>query len=210
MNRVTGVLKFVFANFGPLVVFYATNHFYGLMTALVVSVIFSIGEICWKMYRREKLTMMFKYSATITLIFGGVDLFLQQSVLFKYEAALTNIFTGLFFASTLRGDTSLIEEFARKQVGDKPFTIDHHWYFRFLTGLWAFYFFVKAAVYCWLASRYSLEKAMLIRAVVGNVSQYALMGFSMFGARPVFMLLRKFKLLPSMRVAANASAPVLS
>jgi intracellular septation protein A len=201
MGKLKKIFSFVFGNFGPLVVFYAANHFCGLMTAIAVSFVFSLGEIAWKLHRKEPLTMMFKYTAAVTLVFGCVDLGFQRSVLFKYEAALTNVFTGIFFASTLRGGTSIIEEAARKQVGDKPFNDDQRWYFRRLTMVWVAYFFLKAAAYAWLASLYSIEKAMAIRAVAGNVTLYGLMGISMFGSRPLLIFMKKHGLLPSQRGA---------
>ena len=88
-EKLRGLLKFAFNNFGPVIVFYAVNHFYGLKPAIAVSTIFSVGEIAYKIRKGQKITGMFKFTALITLVFGAVDLYAQQSFLFKYESAVT-------------------------------------------------------------------------------------------------------------------------
>ena len=66
-------------NFGPLLVFYITNHFYGLKIAVAMPLIWILGKIAWSLVRKAKLSLFFKYPAAISVIFGLVDLYLQQS-----------------------------------------------------------------------------------------------------------------------------------
>jgi len=58
---------------------------------------------------------------------------------------------------------------------------------------------LKAAFYVWVARHYSLERALVIRGIVGNATLYPLMAFSIFGSRSIFLALKKFSLLPSCR-----------
>jgi intracellular septation protein A len=133
------------------------------------SVVVEIGLTWW---RGEKLSTFFKFTALITVVFGSVDLYLQQSLLFKYEATLTTIMVGVFFGSTLFADKSLIQEFAEQQGRVKgPMSMDRVIYFRFLTIIWSLYFFIKAAIYFKIASNSTLEQGFVIRAVVGNISR---------------------------------------
>jgi intracellular septation protein A len=199
MKKLTEALKYAFTNFGPLIIFYLANHFCGLKPAILVSLAFSIGEAAFKLTRKEKITAFFKFSAAVTLVFGCMDLSLKGPVFFKFEAALTNIITGGFFALSLRGGSSIIQDFAKNQLGDKPVTPDLAWYFRMLTWVWVIYFMLKAAFYAWVARHYSLERALVIRGIAGNATLYPLMAFSIFCSRSIFLTLKKFSLLPSCR-----------
>ena len=104
-EKIRGLLKFLFNNFGPVIVFYAVNHFYGLKPAIAVSTSYSVGEIAYKVRKRQKITGIFKFTAIITLVFGVIDLYAQQSFLFKYESAASNVFMGLFFAASLLAES---------------------------------------------------------------------------------------------------------
>ncbi len=183
--------RFIFTNFGPLIVFYGINHFYGLKPAIVASTVVSFGEIAFLVYRRKKATNLFKFSAGITLVFGIVDFYAQQSLLFKYEASATNVLTGLFFGASIFADKTLIQEFYEQRKDAKTMTPDLAAFFRLLTFIWVIYFFVKAVTYFLIAQKYSFEEGLLIRAVVGSGSFYALLALSIFGSRRMFLALKK-------------------
>jgi intracellular septation protein A len=199
MKRTLETFFFLLRSFGPLIAFYGTNHFWGLKAAIAATVTWTIGEIVVLRMKKKPLSTFFKFTATITILFGAVDLYLQQSVLFKFEAAFSNFLVGCFFASTLFAEKAILLEFAEAQGFDKELTPDREYFFAFLTALWSVYFWAKAAVYAWLATRYSLEKALAIRLVAGNVSLYAMMAVSVFGAKPIMRALGKLRLLPSAR-----------
>ncbi len=194
--KIASALRFFFGNFGPLIVFFAVNHFAGLKPAIVVSTIFSLAEIALKLHRGEPITLIFKFTAGITLIFGLVDLYAQHSFLFKYESVVTNLMTGMFFAATLFAQKSILQEYYEKSGNPKPMTPDRVAYFRLLTIAWVAYFFIKAGAYLWIARRYSLERAMVIRSIAGSGSLYAMLFISIVGSRKIFPLLKKWKLLP--------------
>jgi len=153
--------------------------------------------------RKQTVTAFLKFSITVTLLFGVVDLYFKGPFLFRYEAVLSNVVTGVFFGLTLRGDKSIIQEFAERRAvatgKSVPINPDTIQYFRLCSGVWTVYFFLKAAVYAWIAHRYELETALAIRLVVGNVTFYALLFTSIFLARPIILLLRRLGLAPSTR-----------
>lgn len=152
---------------------------------------FSIAGFLRAKIFREKTSTFFKFSAAIAVSFGIVDLFLKDSFLFKYEAAVTNFITGLFFASTIFADKPLIQEFYERRKGPqhsvKPELVR---FFRGFTLVWVIYFFVKAAFYVWVAKRYSIEKGMVIRGLVGNISLGLMIAVS-FGFGPILYRLSK-------------------
>jgi intracellular septation protein A len=191
-QKSSAIAKFIFGNFGPLIIFYGVNHFYGLKPAIALSTLYSFGEIAYKVYRKERITNLFKFSASITLVFGVIDLYAQQSIVFKFESTVTNILTGLFFAASVFGDKTLLQEFYEQRKDAKTVKPELAAYLRFLTWVWVVYFFLKAAAYFWIAQHYTIEQGLLIRIVVGSGSFYALLAISIFGSKHLFHLLKKF------------------
>jgi len=195
-QKIRSVIAFIVNNFGPLLVFYSINHLYGLKPAIFGSLLFSIGEISYRAYHKQKTTAIFKYSAAMSLIFGLFDLYAEQSVLFKYEAAVTNFLTAGVFAVSLFAERSMIQDFYEKQPNARPVTAAKLIYFRWLTMVWVAYFLLKVGAYIWLAQEYSLEQGLLIRTVVGSATFYALLALSIFGSPKIFPLLQRYQLLP--------------
>jgi intracellular septation protein len=201
MVKAKALTQFLFSNFGPILVFYFANHFWGLKIAVGSSIIWTAGELIYNKINKRKTTVFFLFAAAITVGFGLIDLYLQQTLFFKYEASLTSFVVGVYFATTLLGEKTLIQEFAQSQgrVGSE-ITLDQEYYFRFLTVTWALYQFAKAGAYFWLASRVSLEEGLVIRAILGNATFYLLLAASIFGAKTIKGVLGNLKMLPSTRI----------
>lgn len=194
-----GIVKWVARDFGPLLVFYGTNHWAGFVPALVASMVWAVGDVALVKWLGQKVTPFLKFSIVVTVGFGLVDLYLKGPWLFRYEAALSNVVTAAFFGMTLRG-TPLIQEFAlrRGQAVGRPVPVNPETqrYFRLSTGVWTGYFILKACIYAYLGSQYDLEKALAIRIVLGNASFYTLLGTNIFLAGPIIRLLRRYRPLP--------------
>lgn len=193
-------LQSIFSSFGPILVFYISNHFWGLQFAVITSIVWCIGEISYHKILKKPLSTFFKFSAVLTLTFGVIDIYLQQSIFFKYEAAMTNLLVGCYFASTLFSEKSIIREFAEAQGRiPKQISKDGEYYFRFLTLVWAAYSVIKALFYAWVASNYSLEEGLVVRGIIGNSTFYGLLFLSIFGSKPILYVLGRLRLLPSTR-----------
>lgn len=196
MEKLKGLVRFALENFGPILVFYGVNHSYGLKPAILASTAYTLLEVTYKFIKKEKLSSLFKFTAALTLLFGAVDLYSQQSFLFKYEACVTNIFTGLFFAASLFSEKTVIQEFREKNGNPAPASRDRIAYFKILTIVWVLYFFAKAGAYYWMASSMSLEEGFLIRTILGSASFYALLFISIVGSKKIFPLMKQWGLLP--------------
>ncbi len=200
------MVQYLFSNFGPLIAFYAINHFFGLKPAIAVTLVVSIVEVVRARICKEETTAFFKFSTAIALVFGVVDLCLTNSFLFKYEPSVTNAITGLFFGATIFSDKPLIQEFYEKRKApDKPITPEQVLFFRLFTALWVVYFFAKAAFYYWVSRRYSIEKAMVIRGLAGNISLCVLLFGSFAFGRRLFGVAKKLGLLRSAAPRSTAS-----
>jgi len=110
-EKLRGTAQSLIENFGPVIVFYGLNHFWGLKPAIAGSTFYSLIEIAWRIYRKHPINCLFKISAIMTLIFGFVDLYSHHSFLFNYKATITNIFTGIFFGSSLFSEKKVLLEF---------------------------------------------------------------------------------------------------
>jgi intracellular septation protein A len=203
-EKVRSLLRFAFNNFGPIIVFYGINHFFGLKAAIAISTAFSVGEIVYKIRRGQPITGIFKYTAIITVLFGMVDLCAKQSFLFRYESVVTNVFTGIFFGASIIGEKSVIHEYYENTKNAKPLTRAHIAYFRMLTGVWVVYFFAKAFAYFWIAGRFSLEEGLVIRTLLGSGTFYVMLAVSIYGSRKIFPLLKSWGLLPSAEEAVQS------
>jgi intracellular septation protein A len=183
--------RFALANFGPVIVFYAVLHFYGLKAAVGVSTVYTIAEISYKRARQQPMGKLFVFSSAMTLVFGCVDLMSKTAWLFKYEACITNLVTAGFFGASLRGEGSLLEDFYAEQPNAQPLTLELRAFLRALTVLWTLYFLAKVPFYFWLVRRYEFEKAMVLRGIIGNVSLYALLGITVLCGRPLMRYSRR-------------------
>ncbi len=201
MLRLVGFLKYVIVNFGPILVFYGTQHFYGLKLAILFSVIFAAGGILMRKLRKEPIPRFFKITAGVTLLFGIIDLSLRESIFFKYEASLVNLLFAAYFVYTaVAPRRPLVLEFYEqtKATEGKPFTETRYeviQYFRLLTVAWAGYFTVKSVIYFWVARNYTIEQAMVIRATAGNISLYAMVFLSVFLGKKLFSAAKRMGLL---------------
>jgi intracellular septation protein A len=203
MKTILGLVTWMLRDFGPLIAFYATYHFLGFVPALIATMVWSVADVALVKLKKQKVTAFLKFSIAVSLGFGLVDLYFKGPFLFRYESVLSNVVTGAFFGLTLRGEKSIIQEFAerRAEATGKPVPVnpDTIYYFRLCSMVWTGYFFLKAAFYAWVAWRYDLERALAIRLTVGNVTFYTLLGASIFLARPIILLLRRTGLAPSAR-----------
>jgi intracellular septation protein A len=190
------LLRFAFDEFGPLLVFWSAVRFADIKTAIIVSTAWSIGQISYKIYKKERFTNFFKFSAAMTVVFGILDTWMTTPVFFKYESVFTNIVTGIYFAMTLRTNKSFIQEWVEKKNGTSMENRNAILRCQILTLVWTQYFFAKAAYYFYVASNYSLEEAILIRSTVGTVSFYALLGVSIVFGKRILTFFQTRGLLP--------------
>ncbi len=171
---------YLLKNFGPLIIFYAANHYYGLKPAIVCAIGFTMVEVLYLLVKKQPFSSFFKFSAGMTIVFGLADLILENPMFFKFEPTVTNLVTAFFFGASLWTEKTLIQEFTEKRDGNKEMTAERIQRCRWLTLIWVGYFFVKAIIYFFVAEKYSIEEALLIRSTYGTISFYILLGWSIF------------------------------
>ena len=198
MKRVVSTIQFAMLEFGPLIIFYAVNHFYGVKPAIVSSLAWALVDAAWRRFKGRSLSALFIYSLVMTILFSVVDLSLDVPVLVKFEAALSNFVTAGFFALSMRrGRKTVIQEFAEKRAEAQGETLgvtpDRTFFFTVSTGFWAAYFVFKAGLYAWIAGRYSLEESLVIRTVFGNVTFYGLMFLNIYFAGKIRVALVRLR-----------------
>jgi len=199
-----GMIRWVIADFGPLLMFWGLDLAFGLKPAIAGSVLFILGDSLWRWRKGLPFTRLYVLSAVLTVVFGGVDLLSVTPFMLKYEAVITNAFIGAAFVAGARGPRPMIQELAEQRQGapfpDRP---DITRFFQLFTLLWAGYFFAKAGFYFAVATLMPTTQAMLIRSVVGSVSMALMVLLSVTQGRRLFLICQRLGLLP--RVTEPAS-----
>lgn len=192
-----GALRWVLADFGPLLMFWALNLAFGLKPAIAGSVLFILADSLWRWRRRLPFTRIYILASVLTVVFGSVDLLSATPFMLKYEAVITNMFTGLAFVAGARGSRPLIMELAEQRQGSPfPQRPDVTRFFQLFTLLWAGYFFLKAGFYIVVALLMPLTQAMVVRSVVGGTSLALMVAVSVTQGRRLFRLCQWMGLLP--------------
>jgi len=207
--RLIGLFGFAAREFGPLIVFLVVSATFGAKLAIALSMLTVALESAWRWRRGETFTRLYLLVSGLTLVFGAVDLRAASPFMLKYESVITNIATGVAFAIGAFGDKPMLQEFA-EQRASTPFraTAEVRRFFQLFTGLWAAYFFAKAAFYAWLGWKLPLTEAVAIRSLVGGVSLALLSALSITQGRRLFFLCRRLGLLPRADAASpNLGAP---
>ena len=163
-------MSFLAKNFLVPITFFLLFHWIGPKVAIGVAVVMTAIQIIWDRARGEKLSPFFAVASFFTVAFGLVDLFLRSPRFFKLEPFFQNSLMGLIFAASLITDRPLIVWFAeampmrwRPHLGSAGVS-----YLRGVTLVWSLYFFLKAALFLWLAYRVDLGKLVILRSVVGG------------------------------------------
>ena len=196
MRRSFELIRYAFGEFGSVIVFVVGLYAFGIKPAIVATIVWIAGDAIQRAVRRLGFPQVWLFANGLVVVFGGVDLFAATPFMLRYEPVVTNALTGLVFAAGAFGDKPVIQLLAEARGRSFPEGAEFRRFFQVLTFIWVAYFMLKAAVYYWLARTFTLEEAMPIRAVVGPASLAALLALS-FRSRPLFLLLRRLRLLPA-------------
>ena len=199
-------LPLILQSFLPLIAFYGFEHFFGLKAAIAGTIVVAIAEFAYRRWKKEDLGAFFYFVTISTVGFGLIDVFSTNTSFFKYEPALTNVLTAFYFAWGAMTPKPMLQELVEKtkKISSEHFQEELVLYFRILTWLWVLYFFGKGIVYYVIADEpdATVDKMILVRSVVGNVSMFAMVGVSWLMGKPIVRYLMKRK---AQRLSASAS-----
>jgi uncharacterized membrane protein len=170
-------LSFALETFGPLLAYALGQWRGGPIAGIAAASLWAAVDVAQRVLRKRSTSRLFWFTTLLTLGFGAFDLVVGKVVLFRFEAVVTNLLTALYFGGSIITGKSLVEEFyerSRASVADPPRELTS--YLRLFTGVWAVYFLLKSAVYCWLALTLPLARLVLIRSTVGTLSLLLLLG----------------------------------
>ena len=196
MSRVLAVARFALAEFGPLLVFWTLVATLGVKPAILGSILFIVADAAWRWRRGLKFTRLYLLVSALTLVFGLIDLASTSPFMLKYEAAVSNVATGIIFVIGALGEKPIIQEAAEQRGHSFVVTEEIRAFLRLFTLLWAAYFFLKAAVFAWMAWTMPMLEAMALRSVAGSVTLGLMIAVSVTQGRRFFFLCRRLGLLP--------------
>jgi intracellular septation protein A len=197
MSRLWAVVRFALAEFGPLLVFWTLVATLGTKPAILGSMLFIVADAALRQMKRLKFTRLYLLVSALTVVFGLVDLASTSPFMLQYEAVITNAATGLALVAGALGEKPIVQEAAEQRGVTVPATEETRAFFRLFTCVWAAYFFLKAAVYLWMAWTLPMLEAMALRSVAGSVSLGLMIAVSVTQGRRLFFLCRRFGLLPT-------------
>ncbi len=169
MSRALRTLGWLFQSFGPLATFYVILEVWGLLPAIVTGLVLGAVLVAYEIWREKRASTLTLFTAASVAIFGVLDLKYQSGFFVKLEPALGNAATGAFFlGTTLLGRSLLVELVEQQRGGPAPEAVRR--YLRHVTLAWGLFFFARAAGYVWMAYHLTLERALVIRGVLGPIS----------------------------------------
>jgi intracellular septation protein A len=197
LNRLVGMLRWVLAEFGPLVVFWILDFGFGIKVAIAGSIAFILADGAWRWWKGLAFTRIYLLISVLTLVFGSIDLLSATPFMLKYEAIITNLVTGGFFVLGARGPRPIIQELAEQRSGeDFSGRADVVRFFQIFTLVWAGYFFIKAGFYFAVGQMLPMVEAIAVRTVVGSASMALMVALSFSQGRRLFFLCQRLGLLP--------------
>ena len=206
MSRLAAVARFALAEFGPLIVFWALAAWLGVKPAILGSILFIVADAAWRWLGGLTFTRLYLLVSALTLVFGLIDLASTSPFMLKYEAAISNAATGLVFFAGALGDKPIMQEAAEQRGHSFVVTKEIRAFFRLFTLVWAAYFFLKAALFAWMAWTMPMLEAMALRSVIGGVSLGLMIAVSVTQGRRLFFLCRRLRLLPKPESSATSVA----
>ncbi len=209
MLKLAATARFIVAEFGPLIVFWALAATLGVKPAIAGSILAIAVDAAWRRRKGLAFTRLYLLTSGLTLVFGLIDLASTSPFMLKYEAAVTNVATGLAFVAGALGEKPIIQEVAEQRGETFVATSEVRAFFRLFTLVWAGYFFVKAAFYVWVVWTLPMLEAMALRSVIGSVTLGLMIAISVTQGRRLFFLCRRLGLLPQPDApgrGANASS----
>ena len=188
--------RFVLAEFGPLIVFWALALLIGVRAAILGSLVAIAADAAWRRRNGVPFTRLYLLTSGLTLVFGAIDLAATSPFTLKYEAAITNAATGAAFVAGAMGEKPIIQEVAEQRGEAFVATREIRAFFRLFTLAWAAYFFVKAAFHVWIVLTLPMLEAMALRSAIGAISLGLMIAVSATQGRRLFFLCRRLGLLP--------------
>ncbi|NQW12113.1 MAG: septation protein IspZ [Alphaproteobacteria bacterium] len=126
--------------FGPLLLFFAANLLYGIMSATAVLVIATVAAVTYAMAKEGRVPWIPVVGAVLVSIFGGLTLIFDDAIFLKIKPTVAS----LLFASALLIGLALRRYFLKMALGSILELDDRGW--RNLTLYWSAVFVVMAVV----------------------------------------------------------------
>lgn len=193
-------IRWLLINFGVLILFKLTKHFWGLQWAIGVSMVYAVAEIAWLKTRKQAITPFMLFSLVVVLVFGALDLWLANEFFMKLESGIMNLIMAGVFGISLFREKSVVEELAEHQGRiSKEKTPDKTFFFRLITSIWFLYYILRAVGFTWMNFVMPDGESFILKTLLGTASFYVLLAASIGLSGQLWNLLLKLRLMPSTR-----------
>lgn len=169
-------LGFILLNFATPIAFFVLFQKSGAKSAITLAVGVTCAQLAVHGFRRIKISPFLIVASGFTLLFGTLDLFLNEPRYFRLEPFAQSFILSLVFAISSFTESPIAAWFAsslpasiRPDLGEET-----HRYLKRVTLAWAVYFFLKALFFLYLAFSVNLGELILLRSVLGGASLVAM------------------------------------
>ena len=177
-QRILDAFRYLFLNFATPLVFYFVFHWKGAKPAIGFAIGVTLVQGGAHVVYRERFSPFFILSSGLILIFGALDLLVQDPRFFRFEPAVQNFGVGSLFWVAQWKKFPVIRVFvqALPRRIQSEFLEPDEAYLRRVTWVWVGYLYLKGLFFLYLAVSVDLGALILLKSVVGTGSLLVMMG----------------------------------
>jgi intracellular septation protein A len=207
MAQILSFIRNVVAQLGTVILFWALFWTAGLKAAIAGSIAFILIDGARRLIRRTGFPPLYLLTSGLTIGFGAIDLYAKTPFMIKYEAVITNLVIAGALTLGARGEKAMFQELAEQQAKEAfPDRADIRLFFKLMTLVWAGYFVMRAGIFLWVGAVMPIERALVVRQIIGYASLAGMMLLSFQGER-IFAWLGRLGVLPAGEPPAEPIEP---
>lgn len=165
-------LGFALLNFATPIVFFLVFRAAGAKPAISFAIVSTFLQVFAHWIYRQPFSPFFMVSSGFTVFFGSMDLVATSPRFFRLVPGVENFIIGSIFLGTVFTRRPIVAWFAaslpdrwRPNLGETALE-----YLKKVTAVWSLYFFLKGAVFLYVAFRVDLGQLIVFRAIFGSIS----------------------------------------
>ncbi|MCA9519432.1 MAG: septation protein IspZ [Myxococcales bacterium] len=159
----------------PLVVFWIVEAYAPLHVALIIAMLFGVGESAYSYWRHGAVDRLTMISTLLVLVTGALSLIFHSGVLFKLKPAIFEVlFAAMLLGSYAVGRPMLVA-LAKQQIGEIP--PSRVGYFGGVTLRMGINFLIHAGITVYAALRLSTGAWLFVKGVIS----YGMLGLQVAG-----------------------------
>lgn len=172
LRQIRGGIGYLLINFATPIGFYLTFRTYGVKPAIALAIAVTTIQVLVHRLYRLKFSPFFIIASGFIVLFGTMDLLVQNPRFFRLEPFVQNIVMATLLWVTVVARIPVARTFAMalpRWLRPEP-SHGTDAYLRKLTWIWVVYLYLKAFLFLYLAFQVDLGTLIVLRSFVGGGS----------------------------------------